>query len=165
MLDAPSLKRRLLEARIATPKSIVGCSQAEIAQIQTSLHLKLPKAYVDVLRAIGKRAGAFLRDITFYFPKVLELRQITNEILDNWEEGKLTLPDKALVFAMRHGDQLMFFVGDGTVDDPPIWSYEIGSGGFIQTSQSIWDVLESELQLSEEFRRKYPNSPLIPDPE
>lgn len=165
LLDAVSLRNRLLASQIATANNISGCTEAEIDRIRVSLRLTLPKAYLDFLRVAGKRAGAFLRDVDIFYPKMLDLRQAAEDILNNWEEGGLQLPAKALVFAMRRGDQFMYFVSDENSDDPPIWHYVIGSGGFKQIDSSIWNLLESEMRMSEDFRRRYPNSPLIPNPE
>jgi hypothetical protein len=165
MLDATSFRNRLIAARIATENSIRGCSEEEIEDIRSTLKLPLPRTYVDFLRVAGKRAGAFMRDIDFLYPEVLTLRTHAEDILQNWEEGQLMLPANAFVFSMRRGEQFMFFEADGKRDDPPIWFYIEDGAKFDRIAGSLWDVIESELQLSEAFRRDYPNSPLIPDPE
>lgn len=165
MLNASSLRERLVAVRIATAASICGCSDAEVRNIESTLKLRLPRAYSALLRVVGKRAGAFMRDIDFHYPKVLDLRQAAIELLDNWEEGRLQLPSDAFVFAMRYGEQFMFFRTDNFDEDPAIWFYMESHDTFQRIAESIWEVIESELQLSESFRRNYPNSPLIPEPE
>jgi hypothetical protein len=165
MLDPNSLRERLIASRIATPNSLSGCSSEEIQTIEECLRLPLPRAYVDFLAAVGKRAGAFMRDIDIFYPTLLRLRASAEEILENWEEGKLLLPDNALVFSMRMGEQFMYFIADGKNEDPSIWFYIEEAGKFREIAESLWSVLESELQLSEDFRRNYPDSKLIPPPE
>jgi hypothetical protein len=165
MLDPKSLRERLIASRIATPTSISGCSAEEIDSIEEQLGLPLPRAYVEFLAVVGMRAGAFMRDVDIFYPKMFGLRARAEEMLLNWEEGKLSLPNNALVFAMRMGEQFMYFIADGKTDDPPIWFYIEEAGKFKEISESLWFVLESELRLSEDFRRSYPDSKLIPPPE
>lgn len=165
MRDTTQFRHRLIWSRIATERSIQGCSDAEIAQVQSTWKWPLPRAYVEFLRVAGKRAGSLMRDIDIYYPTVLELRPTADWILDNWEEGKLPLPDDAFVFSMRRGEQFMFFRGNDSSDDPAIWFYFEGDGKFKVVADSIWDVIESEVRMSEDFRRDFPNSPLLPEPE
>jgi hypothetical protein len=165
MLDPKSLCERLIASGIATPGSISGCSSEEIGSIEKRLGLPLPGTYVDFLRVAGKRAGAFMRDIDVFYPNMLGLRERAEEILENWEEGRLLLPDDALVFAMRTGEQFMFFLADGKNSAPPIWFYIEESSEFKKIAESLGDVLESEIQLCEDFRRSHPESKLIPPPE
>ena len=109
MLNPESLYERLIASGIATPNSICGCSATEIRLIEKQLGLPLPCTYVNFLRVVGKQAGSFMRDIDIFYPRMLQLRQKAEEILENWEEGKLSLPTDALVFAMRMGEQFRHF--------------------------------------------------------
>ena len=56
----------------------------------------------------------------------------------------------------------MFFIADGKNDSPPIWYYMEEAGEFRKIDDSLWGIFESELRLSEDFRRNYPDSTLIP---
>ena len=112
----------------------------------------MPAAYKAFLRVAGRNAGQLMDDIDFLYDKVLGLNTQAISILDNWEEGKLVLPDQAFVFAMRQGEQFMFFVADGSLDDPPIYYYFEGRGEFKRAANSIWEVIKAELEMQERLR-------------
>jgi hypothetical protein len=112
------------------------------------------------LRVVGKNAGQLMGDIDFLYEGVLALNARAAAILDNWEEGKLVLPTKAFVFSMRHGEQFMFSIADGRSDDPPVYHYFEGWGQFKKAANSLWEVVEAELEMQERLRQEYPDSPV-----
>jgi len=161
MLTPISLVSRLVSSGIAKPNEIIGCSDQDILLIQNKSGLQLPQAYIDFLIAIGRNAGSFMSDIDFLFPKVLGLNEAAADILNDWEEGKLVLPEKAFVFSMRYGEQFMFFIADEDSDDPPVYFYFEKDGKFKKTGESIWRVIDSSLEMEERIHRENPDSPLF----
>ncbi len=54
------------------------------------------------------------------------------------------LPDDYFVFAERSGCYWLFFVADGTSNDPPVFAFTDGDGrGYEQIGRSIWEFIES----------------------
>jgi hypothetical protein len=161
MLTPKALVERLIASGIARFNQISGCTEIEIKDLQGRTGLKLPSAYVDFLSSVGHGAGGFLQDLDVYWPKMFELNAEAKEILENWEEGKLLLPDQAFVFSMRYGEQFLFFIADRKSENPPVHHYYEGHGHFTRVAASFWDAIECELRMSEDVRRKYPDSPFF----
>lgn len=92
-----------------------------------------------------------MRDVDIFYDSIADLNVEAADILNDWEDGQLLLPDRAFVFSMRQGEQFMFFCVDGD-DNPPIDFYYEGRGSFQRIASSIWAVVESELQLAEKLR-------------
>jgi hypothetical protein len=161
MLTSATLVERLITGGIAGRSEICGCSGSDIRIVQDTVKLRLPGAYIDFLAAIGRGGGAFLRDHEIYFPQMLHLNAKARELLDDCEEGRLLLPDRAFVFFMRYGEQFLFFIADGQSDNPPVLHYMENAGCFRQAATSFWDAIESELRISEDLGRDLPDSHLL----
>lgn len=151
MLTPFHLKKRLVEAGLATRNQIRGCTSDDVALLERQAGGRLPQAYRDFLVAVGRGAGDFLRDVDIFYDSIADLNVEAADILNDWEDGQLLLPDRAFVFSMRQGEQFMFFCVDGD-DNPPIDFYYEGRGSFQRIASSIWAVVESELQLAEKLR-------------
>jgi hypothetical protein len=149
MLDPKQFVTRLLAAGIATPREIIGCSADEIAALEAFHGIKLPLAYTDFLRVAGRCAGKFIYDVDFLYDKLFTLNALAADLLNDWEKGQLKLPTNAFVFAMRYGEQFMFFEADGKNDDPPVFFYFEGHKKFKHIANSVWEVLEAELTETE----------------
>lgn len=159
MSRADEICTDLLASGIAKPDEIGGCSDDEVRRLERCLNVVLPEAYVQFLKALGHKAGSLMADVDYHYCLLERINTDARKILDNWEEGRLPLPEKAFVFSMRQGEQFMFFVADGSLDDPPIYYYFEGRGEFKRAANSIWEVIEAELEIQERLRREYPDSP------
>ncbi|HAW30858.1 MAG TPA: hypothetical protein DCY03_22515 [Planctomycetaceae bacterium] len=159
MLDSESLIQRLIASKAAEPHQIQGCSESEIKRVCEASRLSLPESYLEFLRAIGKGAGRFMCEVDQYFDVMLNLNAEAEETLENFEEGKLSLPEKAYVFSMRFGEQFLFFIADGINDNPPIFYYYEGNGEFTDLKKSFWEVIETELIEWEDYFRNYGDDP------
>lgn len=157
------LVQRLIDCGIAKLREISGCTEPEIRVVQDTTQLPLPKAYIDFLSTVGRGAGGFLRDVDIFYPKNLSLNSIAKDLLDDWEEGKLLLPNGAFVFSMRNGEQFLFFIADGKSDNPAVYHYMENTGHFKQIAMTFWDAIESELRISENFYQNSPYSPFNAD--
>src|ERR1700722_3793163 len=107
MLHPVDLKRRILEAGLARPKEIQGCSNEEIRLIEKQVGLRLAKEYCLFLKTCGKGAGRFMDDMTVFFPAVAYLTAHSRELLA--EEGTVAIPEDAYIFMMDLGHVFMFF--------------------------------------------------------
>src|SRR5262249_22971010 len=96
--------KRLLESGLAKPNLVRGCSEDELKQVESTLQIILPAAYREFLTTFGKQAGEFLVGTDFLFPKLLELRNIAEELLKSCS-NPFDLSKTAFVFASHHGYQ------------------------------------------------------------
>lgn len=135
--------RELLIARgIATPETLVGCTEEEITELERAKGLELPETYKQFLRIAGVKAGEFMADIDAFYPAIRELTTGIREDL----EGIVELPPQAFVFAQRLGEWLTFFIADGT-DDPIIYGWS--EADETQTKAfytGFWDFIADELK-------------------
>jgi hypothetical protein len=161
MLNSDQLVTRLLSSGLARPEEIVPCSDKEIHHIEKTVRVSLPAAYKEFLRVAGKKAGCLFADVDVgvFFPGVLDLTESCARILSEWEGDSLRLPENAFVFANRYGEQFMFFVCDQMSEDPPVFFYHEDRHYFDKISESVWQVIETELNKWEAFRRDFPDSP------
>ena len=159
MLDSETLVRRLVASKAGSPDEIQGCSEAEIEQVCARSGLPLPEAYLEFLRAIGKGAGLFMCEVEQYYDAILELNDKAREALEIYEDGNLSLPDKAYVFSMRYGEQFLFFIADGIGDNPAIYYYYEKDGMFTDLKKTFWEVIESELWGWEVYYNRWKDDP------
>jgi hypothetical protein len=159
MLTSSSLEERLTKLGVAKPQEIIGCTDDEIDHLKRRTKLPLSKAHEEFLKVAGKKAGRFMSDVDIFYNEIASLNQKASDKLDLWEEGRLKLPQDALVFAMRRGEQFMFYIADGKQEDPEIYDYYEGAGQFKLVANSLWDVIEGEILDLERFRRNHPDAP------
>src|SRR5262245_2992848 len=116
--------QRLIDNSLATADRVVGCSEEEIRQIESTFLIKLPAAYREFLQTIGKEAGHFLVGTDAFFPTLLHLREWADGLL-NETQSKFRLPSTAFVFLVHQGYQFMFF-DTKSADDPEIFHFVEG---------------------------------------
>jgi hypothetical protein len=153
MLQPDQFCAKLVDAGIAQPRDIRGCSDQDVRIIQHSLDVVLPQAYVQFLQAVGRKAGSLMRDIDYQYDCIERINADARRIIENWEEGRLQLPENAFVFSMRQGEQFMFFIADGRSEDPPVYYYVEGGGCFTRIAESFWDVIEREMAVQQQYGR------------
>lgn len=158
MLTPETLRERLIAIEVK-PEHGQGCSEVEIGHVRTTSGLPLPLSYVNLLHTIGKGAGRFMRDISMFYPDMIGLNAEAADVLNDWEEGRLVLPDHAFVFTMRYREQFTFFIADGRSNDPPIFYYFEGDHRFTHMANSLWDMIEGELVQSEQYYRESHDDP------
>ena len=98
-------------------------------------------------------------EVDQYYDAMLNLNSTAEEALDIYEEGRLFLPENAYVFSMRSGEQFLFFIADGTSDNPPIYYYYEEDGKFTDLKKTFWEVIERELIEWEDYFRKWGDDP------
>ncbi len=125
----------------------MGCSDDELYAIARVANRELPVPYREFMATFGHKAGRFLRDIDMFYPGVLSLRAVAEDIVTDYEEFDVELPVSACVFAMRQKEQFMFF--DEMCHDPPVKFYMSGQPEIKTIARSFWDVIESELEQAE----------------
>ena len=148
------LKERMLKSNIAKPELIKGCSEKEISDLEKKCDVVFPESYKVFLRNFGHGLGGYVMgDIDFFYNQIQPLTDLLrNEVLIY--EGDPVLPEKAVVIAGRYGEQFMFFDGSGTVKEPPIFYYKENAQNFKKFGDSVFDLLEDEIEAAEHF---FPN--------
>ena len=169
MLYLKPIKQRLIALNLASPHDLIGCTMREIIELEQQLGVagtppykggaccdrpaavKLPRAYQEFLRIMGKGAGQFLRGSDCFYDQLLDLQQAAGELLaENHFLGKI--PDDAFVFFMHQGYQFSFFrLSEG--DNPPTYSYCEGEQhqSFIKTHERYSEFLATEVELHQKY--------------
>ena len=115
---ADSFRRRLIEAQLARPEEIEGCSSAEIEKLAKSAGVQsLPSFYAEWLRAVGRSAGSFLRGSVAFYPELLQLRADAAEMMG--ESGR-ELEANAVVCLEHQGYEFAYFLAIPGLDNPPV---------------------------------------------
>jgi hypothetical protein len=143
---------------MAKEGTVIGCTEDEIRLMEEHLNLELPAGYKDWLRVAGKCSGSYGLDVDSHFPEVLELTEQGRRFVSRRENGKLQLPENAVVIARPSYEYLTFFVADGINDNPPIFIYVEEGGLFTKGVDSFWEMIEGELEQCIEARNRYPDS-------
>jgi SMI1-KNR4 cell-wall len=111
----------LIESRVESFVSIQGCSTIEVDEIEKKFMLKLPLEYREFLSVFGKETANFLSGSDFTYPRVLELRESAQRLLDE-TDSPYSLKETDFVFFMHQGYAFLFFTVDGS-PDPPVMRY------------------------------------------
>lgn len=156
-MNSTVLRHRLLTSGLADPASIHGCSPGDLHQIEVVAQRPLPSSYADFMTNFGRGAGRFLRDVDIFYPKVLTLKPVAIEILQDYEELHLSLPPSAFVFAVRNREQFMCF-SDITVD-PPVHFYMSGDPAISTVAETFWEFIECELEQCERSYEQVKDTP------
>jgi hypothetical protein len=134
-----ALAAKLIEAGLATPETVAGCSEEEISQLEAKAGVLLPAAYKDFLRTFGKECGTFLNDCCFlYSTLLLYCRPLAEELA---HANELRLMPTWFVFLER---DVMFLYFDTTQgDDPPVWRFKEGDSKPELMAESFSNCLNS----------------------
>ena len=101
-----------------------GCSDKEIAELESRFSVRLPSPYRRFLSRFGRDANASfsLRGSDYFIPRLFELRSWAEEMLR--ESGSpFALHPQDFVPLMHQGYQFYYFRADGASDDPPVFYY------------------------------------------
>ena len=147
MSKSSILLQRLIISGLCKPQEIKGCTKADIDRLEAGLTVKLPEAYVEIMLSIGRQAGTFLDDVTFFYPASIGLTDKSRKLL---LESDVTLPDNIYVFTERYFEQIGFFYLDSGKADPPIYQWTDESPKKTRrVYKSIWQFIDEELSARE----------------
>lgn len=142
----------------------MGCTQPEIAALESKYQVQLPSSYRRYLELIGHRSGRlFTSDhAAAFYPYVLNL---TAELLTDLPEleapSTFALPQGALLINGRLGDQFEFIICNGAVESG-VYYFNTWDWNIIKSHDSVIDWLESWCDLAEHaiasgYFNTYPN--------
>ncbi|MBO9635729.1 MAG: SMI1/KNR4 family protein [Chitinophagaceae bacterium] len=118
----------------------------DIRRVEASYNHKLPFAYLEFLKYMGRGTSRFMVGSSVFMDELLELYDWAQELC--LENDIPSIPDNAFVFWMHQGYQALYFLPDEG-DDPAIYYYHEGSGAkrFEKQKLSFIDFLKTELLL------------------
>jgi len=124
---------------MAQPQDIVGCTEAEISELEQRVGLTLPTAYRDFLLVMGHRTGTFMVGTDFFYNDLDGLRDALVESLARMRVD-FQVPLDAFVFSSHQGYIFHFFrTSEG--DDPPVYGYSEADPRVRLRSQAFSDTL------------------------
>lgn len=122
------LAHLLIQVGLADTNQIVGCSAAEISELEQRFSVALPAAYRQFLQVMGKQAGDFLVDASWLYP-LRSARQDAEEMLlsDQQKKGEPTFEISASEFVFLCSDSFFLFFHTASGGDPAVFIYEEGA--------------------------------------
>ncbi|MBR8826817.1 MAG: SMI1/KNR4 family protein [Gomphosphaeria aponina SAG 52.96 = DSM 107014] len=135
------IKQQLIALNQGNFADLNCCNLKEIIKLEKQLGIKLPSAYQEFLRIMGKGAGQHL----------FELQPAAVELLEE-NDFPQVLPQDAFVFLMHQGYQFSFFrLSEG--ENPPTYSYCEGETqqDFIKSHERFSEFLATEVELNEKY--------------
>lgn len=141
------LVQRLLRVPSLEGMTLEPCSDWDIATIENAFGISLPASYKKFLGWMGRGPKYFLECDHWdaFYPDLLQMGQG-----EQYQSRCPTLPTGYFVFASRLSYNL-FFVADGSDDDPPIYSFE--GGTYQQAYESFWDFFREMVIYNEVYGR------------
>jgi len=121
------LSKRLIQAGVAYPNEIKGCSRAQIDEVRSVAKQKLPQIYEMFLSTMGCGAGRFFEGTDIFYPDILANRETAEELLKE-DESSFSLSETDFVFACHQGYQFMYIPLSELEPDPPVFYYMEGMG-------------------------------------
>lgn len=157
MIDFDTLFGKMYASELSKPDEVIGCSQSEIAAIETKFGLKLPASYKAFLQRMGKCAGWLLEGSDFYYPDLLECRKAAEDLLR--DDPAFELSGSDFVFLQHQGYQFLFFDTAGTAD-PAVFRFVEGDKQPLKVADSFSDwlatVVTQESKLNEKVKGSRP---------
>ena len=144
MINKENLISMLLDKGICSKVDIAGCMPWEVAKLENSLEVQLPKQYKEFLLSVGHGAGKFFQGTDIFLSQIKDIKAAAVELLEENEEP-FKLTDRVFVFMMHQGYVFCYFVlREG--DDPPVYQYVEGEGIPKLTWKSFSEFLEDSIK-------------------
>lgn len=140
---------RLIKCGEVEESEFIPCTDEDIQMLEKEHEVILPESYKSFLRRMGKGAGAFLIDdqmSVFY----KSLKRLGTKVEPD-DYNNVPLPSKSFIFVDRLSSTFLYFVADGSSEDPPIFSVsELGE--IKEVFKSFWGFFEDMVQYYEFYR-------------
>ena len=151
--DPKLLAEKLTNAGVVAPGSLVGCSDNEIAALESHFSVQLPEAYKAFLRVWGKEDGGYLNDCSYLYSSLTKWVRRDAEGFAERHNFKL----EPTWFAFLSRDSVFFFFDTAQGIDPPVFRYTEGKEGVEQVydSFSLWltDMVNSDIESWKELQQ------------
>lgn len=152
IVDARTLRQRLIASRIARSEDIAGCSGEEVAALEQRLG-PLPDSYKAVLGEIGRGAGRLVDDkeLWIYADQLEKVNRLAREqIFEDGEDSDDPVPEDAVFIGARYGEHPWFILA-GNGADSPVWHCDTDTGHVTRIDLSVWDWVEGIVHDAEYF--------------
>jgi SMI1 / KNR4 family (SUKH-1) len=117
----------------------VPCSPSEVQGLERRFGVTLPAAYRAYLLIAGRRPPSAWVGTDCTIGWLYELREGAEDLLR--EQGQPPLPAEAFVFLMHQGYQFMYFLADGSSDDPPVYYSLEGEPRVVRKFERVSDLV------------------------
>ena len=111
-----------------------GCSEAEIAELESACDARFPSDYREFLLCAGRRAGNLWIGSDYRYDELLDNQEAGVELL---ADAGLELPKGAIVFLMHQGYQFFYLAADG------VYYYHEGRQAPVKESDSFAEFFET----------------------
>lgn len=112
----------VMDAGLAAPGELAGCTEDQISQMEATFGLALPKKYREYLSVMGANSGDLFIGTDIDYPWPTKLRKAAERLC---LDSPYTLPADAFVFSMHQGYSFLF-IEAGQGDDPPVFLFSEG---------------------------------------
>lgn len=147
------LAEKLIDAGVVAPGSLVGCSDSEIAALESHFSVRLPEAYKAFLRVWGKADGGYLNDCSHLYSSLAKWVRADAEGFAERHNFKL----EPNWFAFLSRDSVFFFFDTTQGNDPPVFRYTEGREGVEQVYEhfSYWltDMVNADIESWKELQQ------------
>ncbi|ROU08307.1 SMI1/KNR4 family protein [Lysobacter enzymogenes] len=140
-------KEDLLQTGLVVEQEIEGCSQEEVDALAKSIGRPLPKAYVEFLLAMGRKAGDFMAGTDTFWRHLSWLQKTAERLVA--ERSAAPLPESAFVFYMHQGYEFGYFLLDEG-DDPPVYQFVTMKARSERVTDSLTGYFNEMLKLFRE---------------
>ena len=113
----------LIRSGMGDRSDFIGCTQAEVATLESRYRVRLPSSYREFLLLMGCKAGRFLVGTDCLYGQLMEL-DLPKARLDQLLglQFDWNLPEDAFIFSSHQGYIFHCFrTGEG--DDPPVYGF------------------------------------------
>jgi hypothetical protein len=103
---------------------IVGCSEAEVEEVERVAGRPLPASYKQMLREMGRQVGPELHDDTFWradmlYPQVIEIRELAADVIRH-ANADVAVLDHSFPFYNWEVYDIRLLDLSEPLDDPPV---------------------------------------------
>ncbi len=133
---------RLNTSHVAFEKELIGCSEAEIAALESKYQCQLPRSYRDYLAAMGHQSGRLFTfdHLAVFYSYVLTM---TDEVFNEIDvPNNFNFPKNALLISGRLGTQFEFIICNAK-NDSPVYYFNTWDWTIKQSQPSIYSWLEA----------------------
>ncbi len=137
--------KSLVEFLKSKGEIFVPLDRKTIDAIQQEYSITLPEAYIEFLATMGKGASRFMRGSSVFYPELLELKEWTEELVD--ENNISNLPNNSFPFWMHQGYQVAYFLLNNS-PNPTVYYFSEGNDNEWKKVDSFTKFLEIQLIFS-----------------
>lgn len=152
IISFDAVAQRIINAGMATADDIAGCTESEVALVESQAGRRLPAAYRQFLLTMGRSAGEFYSGTDMFFPDILHLTSQARTLLEG-TQSEFRLPERAFVFSMHQGYQFAYFPMEND-DDPAVYHYMEGDSGPEKSADSFSQFILTSLEQYEKVRTR-----------